>query len=312
MITRLDLTNLDARAMTREPAKVLASARSLTRTLSAPSIDLCSIINIKSGGCSNDCGFCAQSSLARKGAEKFFSLEADEIIAKIIALDSPSLSHIGLVAAGARLDYESVAGLCEKIERLPDKLKNKLCVSFGTLDTRSLETLKAAGVKRYHHNLETSRERYPEICSTQKWDERAATVRRALVAGMEICSGGLFGLGEDWDDRISLAHSLRDLGVINIPMNFLTPIPGTPLENALPLSSGDIILTVACFRIIHPRASLRICAGRAALTEETLAGLFQAGINAMMTGDFLTTPGSPLARDLDFLRKSGLNRVREN
>ena len=202
------------------------------------------------------------------------------------------------------MDFSELAKICEAIEILPPSLKNKICLSFGTLDERSFELIKAAGIRRYHHNLETSRAFYPRICSTQSWDSRARAVRMALDAGLEVCSGFLFGMGESWEDRIDLAFSLKELGVRNIPMNFLIPIPGSPLENSPRMTIDNIIWSAIIFRLILPDASLRICAGR--LPELAMGDLFKAGVDAMMTGDFLTTKGSELERDLEILRENGL------
>lgn len=279
-------------------------ATSLTRAIFGDKVGLCAIINVKSGGCSNDCRFCAQSSYNKTGAPVVPLPSGSELTEKISLLNNSHISHIGLVAAGSKMDISALAEICEAVATLPLELKNKICFSFGTLEEDAVELIKAAGIRRYHHNLETSRSFYPGICSTQSWDRRARTVRMALDAGLEVCSGFLFGLGESWEDRIDLAFSLKELGVRHIPMNFLIPIPGSPLEYSPRMDIDEIIWSAIIFRLFLRDASLRICAGR--IPEQAMGKLFEAGVDAMMTGDLLTTKGSALNRDLEILRKNGL------
>jgi biotin synthase len=171
------------------------------------------------------------------------------------------------------------------------------CASLGRLDEPGLRLLKDAGLARYHHNLESSRTFFPHLCTTHTWDERLATLRAAQAAGLEVCSGGLFGAGETWEDRVDLALALRDLGVQQVPINFLNPIPGTPLENQPRLAADEGLRLIAIYRLLLPTATLRLCGGRPTTLGERQAEMFHAGANALMTGDYLTTAG--LSPDAD-------------
>lgn len=267
-------------------------------------VELCAIINIKSGHCNMDCSFCIQSRHTAYAGHPL--LPAPRLLKHIIHLSSLPLKHIGLVAAGASLHGEDFDTLCKIIEQIPEHILPRICLSLGRLPTPHLETLHNLGIRRYHHNLETSRQFYPHICTTQKWEQRAQTVINARAAGLEICSGGIFGLGEDWLDRLALAESLLELGVKNVPLNFLHPQPGTPLAQKSPLTPLEALKTIALFRHIMPEASLRVCGGRPLTFGNLQHFIFRAGANALMTGDYLTTSGSGLAHDLELINLDSL------
>lgn len=297
-----------ARALLRLPdAALFASAARLRVASFGNGVHLCAIINIRSGGCDMDCRFCAQSShYAAAGGQRFGLLDEETLRGRILTLAATPVRRIGLVSSGGALggaDFERVIAL---LRSLPAGVRGRLCASLGRLDTHRLARLADAGLTRYHHNLETAQHWYPRICSTQRWEARRATALAARDAGLGLCCGGLFGLGESWTERLEFAFSLREMGVTSVPMNFLHPQPGTPLAGQTPLSADEALRIIAVFRHILPTASLRVCGGRPLVLGARQAELFAAGANALMTGDYLTTRGEALEADLAMIAATGM------
>ena len=271
-------------------------------------IDLCGIVNIKNGHCAMDCRFCAQSQHHDTALETFPLLNIDDLARETFKLKKQNIRRIGWVSSGLVLTREEINDIVDSVFlvlRVWDKLR--LCASLGQLETPALTQLKAAGVRRYHHNLETSERFYPSICTTQHWQDRRATVERAKDLGLEVCCGGLFGLGETWEDRLQLALTLKELDVDSVPINFFSAIPGTPLADQLPLSVEEALRIVVLFRLTLPKAAIRICGGRPAVFADRQQGefLFRAGANALMTGNYLTTSGISPEADRDMVEKAG-------
>ena len=286
--------------------ELFASAGRLRAAATGTSVHLCAIINIRSGHCGMDCGFCAQSRHNPAPLAAFPLLDDAELRERVLALAASPVRRIGLVASGAALDGEDFERVLNVVGSLPAAVKSRLCASFGRLDGTRMARLREAGVTRYHHNLETSERHYPRICTTQRWAQRRDTARRALEMGLSLCCGGIFGLGETWEDRISLASTLRELGVSHVPLNFLHPQPGTPLAKKAPLSAGEALRIIAVFRHVLPRARLRVCGGRPLVLGARQGEMFAAGANALMTGDYLTTNGASLHDDLALLAAGGM------
>lgn len=236
-------------------------------------------------------------------------LPEEHLLARIASLAATPVAHIGLVATGGALGGHDLDNLCRTLEHLPLNVLHRICLSLGRLQPSQLRRLRDLGIRRYHHNLETSREFYPHICTSQAWDERAQTVENAIATGLEVCSGFLSGLGESWQDRISLARSLANLGVKFIPMNFLHPQPGTALGGRPPLAAGEALRIIGLFRCLLPEATLRVCGGRPITFGSRQAEMFLWGANALMTGDYLTTRGQALQEDLRLLAEHGLKPV---
>lgn len=279
-------------------AELFSRAASLRQAVTGRAVRLCAIINIRSGHCGMDCRFCAQSRHNPAPQPGFPLLEDAVLRARILALAATPVRRIGLVASGAALDGEDFERVLRLVAGLPAAVRGRLCASFGRLDARRMERLVRAGIVRYHHNLETSEHWYPHICTTQRWEQRRDTARRALAAGLSLCCGGIFGLGETWEDRISLAFTLRNLGVAHVPLNFLHPQPGTPLARRVPLAPEEALRIIAIYRHILPQATLRVCGGRPLVLGARQGKIFAAGANALMTGDYLTTRGESLHNDL--------------
>lgn len=268
------------------------------------SVELCSIINIRSLPCSMDCAFCGQNRHSQLPGSAL--MEEGDLLARIGALAATPVAHIGLVATGGAMGARELQQLCGILEKVPWEIMPKLCVSLGRLPISALRRLKDLGIRRYHHNLETSREFYPHICTTQSWEQRAETVASALASGLEVCSGALFGIGESWADRSSLAQSLKELGIKYIPLNFLNPRPNTALSNRPPLAADEALRIIGLFRQLLPEATLRVCGGRSIVLGKRQKEIFPWGANALMTGDYLTTKGEALAADLRMLQELGL------
>ena len=266
---------------------------------------LCSILNAKSGACSEDCAFCAQSCRHATNINTYPLLSKEQMVTAYDSLLPYPVCRFAIVTSGERLGEKDLETVCSTIKERRQSRIN-WCASLGALSIDQLIKLKSAGLNRYHHNLETSRSFFPKICTTHTFDERVATVKLAKEAGLQVCSGGIFGLGESWQDRIEMAHILQDLHVDAIPLNFLVPIPGTPLAGQTPLSSDDILKIVSLFRLICTEAEIRICAGRERHLGHDEARLFEAGASGFMVGGYLTTGGRPISEDLKIVEQAGM------
>ncbi len=269
-------------------------------------IEICAIINARSGQCGMNCTFCAQSKYNKSNAEQFPMLKPQEIEQRLASLADYPLTRVGLVTSGGALRADDVQNIIDVLWKLPESWQGRICASLGKLQISELNALRKAGLKRYHHNLESSEEHYAKICTTQSFAERVDTVKRAHSAGLSCCCGGIFGLGEGWDDRINFAFTLKEMGIKNIPINFLQAIAGTPLEHMPKLDAHDALRIIAIFRHILPDATLRICGGRFHVLGEMHEQIFAAGANALMSGDYLTTKGQGIEDDCKLISKLGL------
>jgi biotin synthase len=266
--------------------------------------DLCTIMNARSGRCSEDCKFCAQSSRYNTGAEAYGMVSGEAAICLAKENEAEGVSRFSLVTSGRSVLGDDLESVLEIYAELNKAVKMDLCASHGILGYRAMARLKEAGVTRYHHNLESSREYFGNICTTHSYDEMIETIKAAQQAGLDVCSGGIIGMGESRTDRISLAFELKGLGISSIPINVLNPVAGTPMENAEPLSQDEILKTIAVFRFINPKADIRLAGGRN-LIAEFGRNCFRAGANATITGNYLTTSGNKIADDKRMLAEMG-------
>ena len=276
------------------------------------SIDLCAIVNIKSGQCAMDCRFCAQSLHHHASIETYPLLHATELSQETRTLWQQNILRVGWVASGCSPTAQEVDEVIESATPLladtaAFRGADQLCASLGQLDTAALSRLKSAGFCRYHHNLETSERFYSSICTTQCWRDRRKTVERVKELGWTVCSGGLFGLGETWEDRLQLALTLQELEVDSVPINFFSPIPGTPFACRERLSIEEALRIVILYRLTLPAATIRICGGRTGIFAQRGGLLFRAGANALMTGNYLTTLGVSHEIDREMIEHSGLH-----
>ncbi|SDL33893.1 biotin synthase [Maridesulfovibrio ferrireducens] len=301
------------RASHGELAEILHAAHHVTSLRFGREVSLCSIANVRSGNCSEDCSFCAQSSHF-KGvpAPKYPLMSVDEIRECAEKGGQAPVEYFSYVTSGRALEGKSLGRVCEAVAGMdPSKDFSKHCASLGCLSFESLKKLKDSGVTRYHHNLETSESFFPSVCTTHSYAERIRTVRDAKKAGLEVCCGGLLGLGESFEQRVELALAIAAEKVNSIPLNFLVPIPGTPMEDRPQLEPLEILLTIAMFRLVNPHSEVRMAAGRGAL-RSLQSFIFHAGCNGLMVGDFLTVSGQGIENDLTMLRDLGLTVKRKD
>ena len=268
-------------------------------------VDLCTIINGRSGRCGEDCKYCAQSAHNHTNCEVYDFLPKEKILAEALANEKEAVARFAIVTAGRSLSGEDFEKAIDAYETMHKECKLDLCASLGFLTKEQFHRLHEAGVTSYHDNIETSRRNFPNICTTHTYDEKVATIKTAQEEGFCVCSGGIIGMGETWEDRLDMAVSLAELGIMSIPINALMPIPGTPLENLEQLSENDILRTIAFFRYINPEANVRLAAGRALITNDGEAA-FSGGASATITGNMLTTSGSTIESDKKLL--SGMGR----
>jgi biotin synthase len=273
------------------------------------SIHLCTICNGKSGRCTEDCAFCSQSRVSNVNSPIYPLLPKDELKQGALAAYNTPINRYSIVTSGKRLSRNEVMRIAEAIVEL-DQDPLDYCVSLGTLDRVDFEILKDAGISRYHHNLETSRSHFKEVCSTHNYDERIETIHSAKRQGLSVCAGGIFGVGETDDQVLELALTLKELDVDAIPINFLTPIRGTPLGKANNLSPLRCLKIIALFRYVLPKKEIIICGGRVNNLRHLHPMIFYAGASGIMTGNYLTTKGRSLQDDLKMLAELKL-RVRK-
>lgn len=295
-----------------EPNKIPLSnliqvSNTITRRNFGNKIDMCAIYAAKVGCCSGDCAFCSQS-VHHKSDVKTINpsdIDDDEVIAKAKELYQLGIKHYSLVTSGEYLterEFDKIIGILEKIRA---KTKMATCASLGTLTVSRAKRLKAAGVSRYHHNIETSRSYFPKICSTHSYDDKIKTIAIARQAGLEVCCGGIISMGETARQRIEMAFAIKELDVTCVPINVLNPIAGTRLERCELLSEEEILRSIAVFRLILLDKPLRFAGGRdKALGDNEHLG-YEAGINAMIVGDYLTTAGKSFAETISNLERAG-------
>ena len=304
------LTGAEALAVLNAPQellpRVLEAATAARRRRFGDTVRLCSIVNAKSGRCPEDCAFCAQSARHRTNVAEYPLLPDEEIAAAYERASELPVAKFGVVTSGKSVSDAELDRLCGLL-RAHGGSRVEWCASLGTLSEGQLRRLKDAGLTRYHHNLETARSYFPRICTTHSYDDRVETVRAAKRVGLEVCSGGLFGLGETREHRVELALALRELDVNSVPLNFLVPIPETPASRfGRPLEAEDILKTIAMFRLVCPDAEIKVCAGRELHLGEREKEIFAAGATGMMIGGYLTVRGRSVGEDLALIRDAGM------
>ncbi len=277
-----------------------AGANRIREELCGNNVDLCTIISGKSGRCSENCKFCAQSAHHHTECEEYELLDEDTIFAAAKANQEEKVDRFSIVNSGFGPTDEEFEKIVSAFERMDKELDIELCCSLGFLSAEQLHRLHLAGVTSIHCNIESSRRFFPHVCSTHTSEQKLENIRRAKAEGLCVCSGGIIGMGEDWEDRIDMAFTLQELEVASIPINSLMPIPGTPLADLPRLTEDDILRTIAIFRYINPTADIRLAGGRA-LMENNGVHSFTSGANASITGNMLTTSGSTIKSDRKML-----------
>lgn len=286
---------------------LLAWTDRMRQTFAGNMIDLCSVINARSGGCTEDCSFCAQSVHFSTGIGAYPLLPVDTIVENARKASTHGTTKFCLATSGngIRNDKE-LDKLCTAVKRIRSEVGIGVCATLGALTEEEMIALKAAGLTRFHHNLETAEAYFPKICTTHTYQDRVEEVMLAKKVGISTCSGGLFGIGESIGHRVDLAFELMALDVDSIPINFLMPAPGTPMADAAPLSPSDALKIIALFRLLMPEKEIRICGGRTAMLHDLHSLIFASGANGMMIGNYLTKGGRDPGKDLQMLRDLGL------
>jgi len=284
---------------------LFAAASSIRQRFRGDSIDLCAIVNAKSGACSEDCSYCAQSSGAVTGIEVYPLLERDKVFGKALEARNAGVRRFCIVTSGRRVGKSEIEKIGAMIREIA--LTGLLpCATLGLLGKKELSYLKECGLVRYHHNLETSERYFPSICSTHTYRDKLSTIEAALSAGLSVCSGGIFGIGESLQDRVDMAFALKGLGAESIPINFLVPVKGTPLDKMSFLDPWEALGIISLYRFILPDKQIRVCGGRVQALGEFNNLVFKAGADAILTGNYLTTSGRTFEDDLELIRQSGL------
>ena len=283
--------------------KLIAMADETRQERAGSGIELCSIMNAKSGLCSQDCKFCAQSSRHSTGINTYPLKTKDEMLESARRAKDIGAERFDIVTSGNRLNRDELSIISDVVHEITSKIGIKMCASLGSMEEEDLLLLKKAGLTRYHHNLETSETYFNKIVTTHTFQDRIRTVRAAKNIGLEVCSGGIIGLGETVADRIQMALLLKDLDVDSVPINILVPIKGTPFENMALLSCAEAIKTIALFRIILKDKTIKIAAGRESVLKDFQAMAFMAGANGMLIGGYLTIKGREVSEDWKLVKE---------
>ncbi len=302
----LSLTTID----TCDIPILLGIANKVREKFTGNMVDTCQIVNARSGNCSENCKFCAQSAHHDTQIETYPLLSEEAILGAARKAESDHAYRFCVVTAGCGMhgdaDFEQILSF---IRRIGDETELERCCSLGTLNKDHVNSLKAAGITRYHHNLETSESYFPNICTTHTFQERIDTIRRIKAAGIEVCSGGIIGMGEEWRHRIEMAFTLRELNVDSVPINVLNPVKGTALENQERLDPMEVLQAFAVFRMILPQKIIRYAGGREQALGELVPLGFLSGVNGMLIGNYLTTSGRGAENDLATVTALGLKPI---
>ncbi len=278
--------------------EMLFAANRVRRYFKGDKINFCSIINARSGNCSQDCKFCAQSAHNKTGVQAYPLVSAGQVGQGAQGAVKAQACHYGIVVSGRGAgNKDEIEEICRLIKAVPQD-KIGVCGSLGELSREFAAKLKEAGLTRYHHNLETSEKFFPRVCTTHTYADKIKTLRIAQDTGFEVCSGGIFGLGEGWEDRIDMAFALRELGVSSVPLNFLVPVAGTPFEHNKPLPPLEILRIIAIYRLILPDKDIKVAGGREINLRDLQSWIFYAGANGALIGNYLTTAGRSAEDDL--------------
>jgi biotin synthase len=288
---------------------LLAVAGRVTRYFSGNRVELCSIVNVRSGLCSEDCVFCAQSAKYKTGTEAYPVLRPEKVLRGAMEIQKSGVNRFSIVTSGRGISGRDLGTVLEIIRLLRRETGLQLCASLGIITYDQAVMLKEAGLSHYHHNLETAASYFDRVCTTHTYRDRAETITAAGKAGLQVCAGGILGLGESSGQQVELAMELRRLKIDSVPLNFLNPIPGTPLQDQAGLPPLHLLRTIAIFRLLLPRAVLRLCGGRKEGLRRVQPMAFLAGANGIMVGDYLTTGGESLQDDLQMLRDLGLDNA---
>jgi biotin synthase len=309
VLSRLDIDKL-AQQSQSSTDDFLYWANEIRKCYFGNKVQVCSIVPGRLGGCDQDCAFCAQSVRYNTHIDKKPKVLNDqEILAAARKAKEKGVGHFGIVYSGRAVSEKEVTRLERLIEQITNDIGIPVCGGFGILSQSQLKRLAKAGMQRYNHNLETSRNHFGKIVSTHTYNDRIDTIKASVDAGLGVCAGGLFGIGETENDRIDMAMQIRELNVDMAPLNFLHPIPGTPMGDQRPLAPREILRIIALYRFILPKTNLKVAGGRVLNLRDTQSWIFYAGCTSIITGDYLTTAGRAVEDDMRMLSDLGLEAV---
>ncbi|MBI4382581.1 MAG: biotin synthase BioB [Nitrospinae bacterium] len=275
-----------------------------------PDVKICSIVNAKSGKCPEDCGFCAQSSRFKTDSPEYGLLDVDKIVAAAKEAEAFGSNEFSIVTSGTAVDdRKELDVLKEAIRRIKAETSLEVCCSLGLMSLENLKELKAAGLDRFHHNLETAASHFDKIVTTHSYRDEMQAVRNAGEAGLKVCVGGIFGMGETYAQRVELAFDIRDMKTDSFPINFLKPLPGTALEHLDYLDYHEALRTISLLRLVLPAIDLFVCGGREEILGQGQDLLFAAGANGILGGNYLTTKGQDPKKDIEMIENLGLRPV---
>jgi len=309
ILSGLSLTVADGALLAETGPEALpnlfSAAERIKKRFFGDTVELCTIVNAKSGACPEDCFYCAQSSKNKSAIDIFPLISRDAIQRKAVEAKESGIRRFSIVTSGrkpGKKELKEIAGTFGEIR----KIGLHTCASLGLLDRDELGYLRDYGLERYHNNLETSERFFPFICTTHRFAEKIETIEKARSIGLSLCSGGIFGMGETWQDRINLALTIRTIGVDSVPINFLNPIKGTRLDHLSPLSPDEALKVISVIRFMLPQKEIRVCGGRIQTLGNFHSMIFKAGADSVMTGNYLVTTGRTFDDDLEMLNEEGL------
>ena len=273
-------------------------------------VKICSIVNAKSGRCVEDCSFCAQSSSFQTDAPETELMSVEEMVAAAKEAEAFGANEFSIVASGTKMDdRKELDKVIAAVRRIKAETKLETCCSLGLMELDDLKELKAAGLDRCHHNLETAASFFNKIVTTHTYEDEVKAVQNAKEAGLQVCVGGIFGMGETFAQRVELAFSIRELGTQSLPINFLKPIDGTGLDHLETIEYYDALKTIALLRLVLPKIDLFVCGGREEVMTDKQEQLFSAGANGILGGNYLTTKGQDPKRDIEMIKSLGLRPI---
>ncbi len=281
------------------------AANDVRKALTGDAIDTCSIVNGRSGRCTENCKWCAQAAGHHTGCMEYDFINEDEFFTSLERFTSRGVKRLSIVCSGRKVPMKDLRRFCDLYRRAREKSGIQFCASMGLLNREELQALYDAGIRRYHCNIETSATYFPELCTSHTRQDKLRTIRLAREVGMEVCSGGIIGMGETLRQRLEMTEEAREAGAVSIPVNLLNPIAGTPLEGTPLIGEREVILTVALMRFIAPALTLRFAGGRARLSKEATARILRGGMNGALVGDMLTTVGNQMDEDFDLFQAHG-------
>lgn len=281
------------------------AANDVRKALTGDAIDTCSIVNGRSGRCTENCKWCAQAAGHHTGCMEYDFINENEFFTSLERNTSRGVKRLSIVCSGRKVPMKDLRRFCDLYRHAREKSGIQFCASMGLLNREELQTLYDAGIRRYHCNIETSATYFPELCTSHTRQDKLRTIRLAREVGMEVCSGGIIGMGETLRQRLEMTEEAREAGAVSIPVNLLNPIAGTPLEGTPLIGEREVILTVALMRFIAPALTLRFAGGRARLSKEATSRILRGGMNGALVGDMLTTVGNQMDEDFDLFQAHG-------